>query len=41
MNESHLIRILIVDDHAMLRSGLKNCIFGYEWIELACGVLVI
>jgi NarL family two-component system response regulator LiaR len=28
------IRILIVDDHAMVRSGLKNFIYGYDWMEL-------
>lgn len=33
MAESNPIRILIVDDHAMLRSGLKNFIYGYEWME--------
>ena len=33
MNEKKPIRILIVDDHAMVRSGLKNFIFGYEWME--------
>jgi NarL family two-component system response regulator LiaR len=35
MGETHKLRILIVDDHALLRSGLKNFIFGYEWMELA------
>jgi NarL family two-component system response regulator LiaR len=33
MVDSHLTRILIVDDHAMVRSGLKNFIYGYEWME--------
>lgn len=33
MNQSNPIRILIVDDHAMVRSGLKNFIYGYEWME--------
>lgn len=28
------IRILIVDDHAMVRSGLKNFIYAYDWMEL-------
>lgn len=28
------IRILIVDDHAMVRSGLKNFIYSYDWMEL-------
>jgi len=35
MVEPNLIRVLIVDDHAMLRSGLKNFLYGYEWLELA------
>ncbi len=34
MAESKPIRILIVDDHAMLRNGLKNFIYGFEWMEL-------
>ena len=33
MNQTDPIRILIVDDHAMVRSGLKNFIYGYEWME--------
>ena len=35
MVEPYRIRVLIVDDHAMLRSGLKNFLYGYEWMELA------
>jgi len=35
MDDTQLIRVLIVDDHAMVRSGLKNFIYGYEWMELA------
>jgi NarL family two-component system response regulator LiaR len=27
------IRVLIVDDHAMVRSGLLNFIYAYEWME--------
>lgn len=34
MSETGSIRVLIVDDHAMVRSGLKNFIYGYEWMEL-------
>lgn len=34
MTVQKLIRILIVDDHAMVRSGLKNFIYGYDWMEL-------
>ena len=33
MNQTDPIRILIVDDHAMVRSGLKNFIYGFEWME--------
>lgn len=35
MSEQQPIRVLIVDDHAMVRSGLKNFLFAYEWIALA------
>lgn len=35
MDKTHLIRILIVDDHALLRSGLRNFILSYDWMELA------
>ncbi len=34
MSELRPIRVLIVDDHSMVRSGLKNFIYGYEWMEL-------
>jgi NarL family two-component system response regulator LiaR len=34
MNDSKPVRVLIVDDHALVRSGLKNFIFAYEWMEL-------
>jgi NarL family two-component system response regulator LiaR len=33
MTEEKPIRILLVDDHALVRSGLKNFIYGYEWME--------
>ena len=32
MSETQPIRVLIVDDHAMVRSGLKNFIYAYEWM---------
>jgi NarL family two-component system response regulator LiaR len=32
MNETERIRVLIVDDHAMVRSGLKNFIYGFDWM---------
>jgi NarL family two-component system response regulator LiaR len=34
MNEPPLIRILIVDDHAMVRSGLKQFLMVYDDFEL-------
>jgi NarL family two-component system response regulator LiaR len=33
MSETQPIRVLIVDDHAMVRSGLRNFLYAYEWIE--------
>jgi NarL family two-component system response regulator LiaR len=33
MTETHPIRVLIVDDHAMVRSGLKNFISAFDWME--------
>ena len=33
MSQTNPIRILIVDDHAMVRSGLRNFIYGFEWME--------
>jgi len=33
MNEAKPIRVLIVDDHAMVRSGLRNFIYGFDWME--------
>ncbi len=33
MNETKPIRVLIVDDHAMVRSGLRNFIYGFDWME--------
>jgi NarL family two-component system response regulator LiaR len=33
MNKEKPIRVFIVDDHAMVRSGLKNFLYGYEWME--------
>ena len=33
MSETHPIRVLIVDDHAMVRSGLKTFLYAYEWIQ--------
>jgi len=33
MNATTPLRVLIVDDHAMVRSGLKDFIFAYNWME--------
>lgn len=33
MSETQRIRVLIVDDHAMVRSGLRNFLYAYEWID--------
>ena len=33
MTDTQPIRVLIVDDHAMVRSGLKHFIYGFDWME--------
>lgn len=35
MNQAHPIRILIVDDHAMVRSGLRMFLIAFDDMELA------
>jgi NarL family two-component system response regulator LiaR len=34
MAETEPLRILLVDDHALVRSGLKNFIFAYDWMTV-------
>lgn len=33
MSETDVIRVLIVDDHAMVRSGLKTFIYSFDWMK--------
>ena len=33
MNTTQPLRVLIVDDHAMVRTGLKDFIYAFDWME--------
>ena len=35
MTESQTVRVLVVDDHALVRTGVKDFIAAYDWLELA------
>jgi NarL family two-component system response regulator LiaR len=35
MSEEHPIRVMLVDDHAMVRSGLAGFLMAYDDLELA------
>jgi NarL family two-component system response regulator LiaR len=34
MDDNKIIRILIVDDHSMVRSGLRDFLLVYDWMKL-------
>lgn len=34
MTDSQPIRVLMVDDHALVRSGIKDFLFAFDWLEL-------
>ena len=34
MTESQTVRVLIVDDHALVRTGIKDFIAAFDWMEL-------
>ena len=33
MNATQSVRVLIVDDHAMVRSGLEDFVSAFDWME--------
>lgn len=35
MTESQTVRVLIADDHALVRTGIKDFIAAFDWMELA------
>jgi NarL family two-component system response regulator LiaR len=35
MADPEVIRVLIVDDHALVRSGIRHYLYAFDWIEAA------
>jgi NarL family two-component system response regulator LiaR len=33
MSDANIIRVLLVDDHALVRFGLKHYLYGFDWME--------
>lgn len=35
MTEAQTVRVLIVDDHALVRTGIKDFVAAFDWMEMA------